>query len=281
MKVVVTGASGYMGRHVVQKLLDQEHEVLGVDFVNNGLDPRAKFKKIDIFSKGEDIYQELGRPDLCIHLAWKDGFVHNSDAHMAYLSSHFEFMRKMIDSGCPRLACMGTMHEVGYWEGAIDEDTPCNPLSLYGVAKNALRQAILLYAKDKSVNIYWLRAYYILGDDMKNNSIFHKLLIADDEGKEWFPFTSGKNKYDFINVEDLAEMISLASTQDEITGIINVCSGVPVSLGERVESFIKEHDLHIRLKYGAYPDRAYDSPVIYGDNTKINQIMRNYRKRQG
>uniref|UniRef100_UPI000A6B92E0 hypothetical protein n=1 Tax=Clostridium sp. NkU-1 TaxID=1095009 RepID=UPI000A6B92E0 len=73
---------------------------------------------------------------------------------------------------------------------------------------------------------------------------------------------------------ELAEMIVEASTQKEHTGIINVCSGQPISLGEKVEQFIKEHNLDISLQYGVFPDRAYDSPIIYGDNTIIRKICK-------
>ena len=170
---------------------------------------------------------------------------------------------------------MGTLHEIGFYEGKIDENTPCNPLSQYGIAKNALRQALLTYTKDKDVNIFWLRAYYILGDDKKNNSIFAKLLAAAEAGKKEFPFTTGKAKYDFIQVDELAKQIVAASTQDKYTGIINVCSGKPVSLGDRVEQFIKEKGLDISLQYGVFPERPYDSKIEYADKTIISKIMEN------
>lgn len=162
--------------------------------------------------------------------------------------------------------------EIGYWEGKIDANTPCNPMSMYGVAKNALRQALMLKAKEKQFRLYWLRAYYILGDDDRNHSIFTKLLEAERTGKTEFPFTSGKNKYDFIDVKQLAGMIVDAATQTEYTGVINVCSGEPVALGDKVEQFIREKHLSITLKYGAFPDRIYDSPVVYGDNSIIKKI---------
>ena len=275
MKVAVTGAGGYIGRFVVKTLADQGHEVVAIDFVHQGIDERAKICDVNIFSGEPVVYEKMGCPDSVIHLAWKDGFVHNSNAHMDNLSSHYKFLRNLVDARCKNISVMGTMHEIGFYEGKIDENTPCNPLSQYGIAKNALRQALLTYTKDKDVNIFWLRAYYILGDDKKNNSIFAKLLAAAEAGKKEFPFTTGKAKYDFIQVDELAKQIVAASTQDKYTGIINVCSGKPVSLGDRVEQFIKEKGLDISLQYGVFPERPYDSKIEYGDNTIISKIMEN------
>ena len=220
-----------------------------------------------------NIFQQLGSPDVCLHMAWRNGFVHNADTQMGDLSAHYTFLTRLINDGLQQLAVMGTMHEIGYWEGAIDETTPCNPLSMYGIAKDALRRSMMLYCKNKNCILQWLRCYYILGDDKKNNSIFCKLLKAAEEGKKTFPFTSGKNQYDFIEVDELAKMLSSAVLQKEVTGIINCCTGKPMSLGNRVEQFINDNNLDITLDYGAFPDRPYDSPCEYGNSEKINSIL--------
>ena len=274
MKILVTGADGYIGRHIVNNLLDLGHEVIAVDIHTDDINDKAEKKKLNLFTADlTNVYTSLGSPDVCLHMAWRDGFVHNSVNHIGDLSSHYKFLVALMEQGLKHLAVMGTMHEVGYWEGKIDENTPCNPISMYGIAKAALRRSMIAYCKSNSILLQWLRGFYILGDDKKNHSIFSKLLQADEQGQELFPFTTGKTKYDFINVDELVEQISKAVTQTDVTGIINCCSGNPMTLAERVENFIKDHKLKIRLNYGVFPDRPYDSPIIFGDDKKIKQIM--------
>lgn len=273
MKVLVTGANGYIGRHVVSALLNAGCNVVACDLRLQDVDARAEQMEMNLFEADGHLYDKVGSPDVCLHMAWRDGFQHNSSKHMGDLSLHYRFLARLVDSGLKRLAVMGTMHEVGYWEGMIDENTPCNPISMYGIAKDALRRSMILFCGQKQCKLQWLRGYYILGDDLKNHSIFTKLLQAGAEGKKTFPFTTGKTKYDFITVGELADQIAHAVAQDEVCGIINCCSGKPVTLAERVELFIKEHNLEIKLDYGTFPDRPYDSPVIYGDASKIQRIM--------
>ena len=136
MRILVTGANGYIGSKVVRQLCDFNVDVIATDFNNTNIDPRAEFIKVDIFENKDDWYSYFNKPDACLHLAWRDGFVHNSPKHLEDLPNHKKFMFNLIDNGLPLISCMGTMHEVGYYEGAIDENTPCNPLSNYGISKN-------------------------------------------------------------------------------------------------------------------------------------------------
>ena len=80
---------------------------------------------------------------------------------------------------------------------------------------------------------------------------------------------------DPISAKLVANMIVAASVQEEINGIINVCTGKPMSLADRVEQFLRDKNYKIKLDYGAFPDRPYDSPGTWGDPTKINRILAN------
>ncbi|BBH50625.1 nucleoside-diphosphate-sugar epimerase family protein [Parolsenella catena] len=272
--IAVTGANGYIGRHVVEKLKDAGARVIALDLACSEDEADVLWKRADILDDSLDcsaIFEEA--PDALIHLAWRNGFKHDAPTHLGDLSAHYRFVCKMNDFGVDHIVCMGTMHEIGYWEGAIDENTPCNPRSLYGVSKDALRRALELEQTRRGFCFQWLRGFYICGDDEKSQSIFGKLLRAARSGETTFPFTTGKNKYDFTTVDQLAGMIAAVALQDEVVGTINCCSGEPMTLAERVEQFIADNGLSINLEYGAFPDRPYDSPGVWGDPAKIRRVL--------
>ena len=273
MKIAVTGANGYLGQGIVKVLLDNGAEVTAVDFKTDYIDKRAKIISADLFSI-ENPFETLENPDCLLHLAWRDGFVHQSDAHLQDLSKHYQFLKAMAESGIHKIAVMGTMHEIGFFEGSVNENTPCHPMNLYGISKNALREATELCCKSHQILFQWLRGFYIVGNSSFGNSIFSKITQAEQAGKLNFPFTMGQNQYDFLDYDVFCQQVAFAVMQDEITGIINICSGHPEKLADRVERFISENQYKISLQYGAFPDRAYDSKAVWGNSEKINRIMK-------
>ncbi len=278
LRVLVTGANGYIGPHVVNALNELGHTVIACDIDTSKVENAIKINS-SIFDKHDNLLEFYQYPDTVIHLAWRNGFDHSASTHLGDLDKHFDFLKSLVDAGVKNIAVMGSMHEVGYHVGKIDENTPCKPLSPYGEAKNELRQMMFKLKDDHDFNLYWIRAFYITGSDKDNHSIFSKILDAAKDGKTTFPFNSGKNRYDFIDIKLLAKYIAMISTQQKVTGIINACSGESKPLSEMVENFIKANNLNIKLQYGVFPDRPYDSPEIYGDDSKLKLILKEYEKR--
>lgn len=272
MRILVTGANGYLGQGVVKSILNDGHDVVATDFAVQYIDDRAEKVESNIFEV-ENPYEFFGNPDVILHMAWREGFVHYSDAHIEDLPKHYDFLRKMILGGVQRVAVIGTMHEIGFYEGCIKADTPCHPITPYGISKNALRDLVQMLAKQNNIDFQWLRGYYIVGNSKFGSSIFSKITAAVEEGKREFPFTMGQNQYDFIDYEEFCKHVAAVVAQSEVNGIINICSGKPEKLADRVERFIKENNYNIKLQYGAFPDRSYDSKAIWGDGMPIEQIM--------
>ena len=271
MKILVTGANGYLGKGVVKRLLDDGVNVIATDFKDDLIDNRADIRCADLFSL-DNPYEFFDKPDVVLHMAWRDGFVHNSRNHINDLPKHYDFVTKMIDSGVKQVAVMGSMHEIGFFEGSISDDTPCNPQSLYGISKNAFRQLISLECAKHNTVFQWLRGYYIVGNTKDGSSIFSKIVQAESNNQKEFPFTMGLNQFDFLDYDVFCNYVADTVEQCEITGIINICSGEPQSLSNRVEKFIKDNGFSIKLRYGAFPDRPYDSKAIWGNDFKIKMI---------
>lgn len=275
MKVLVTGANGYLGTGVVRQLCDDGMEVIAACHSRiDNVDQRAKIIQCDLFEL-EDPFEFFDKPDVLLHMAWRNGFVHNDSSHIEDLSRHYSFIKKMIDGGCKHISVLGTMHEVGFFEGSIKSDTPTHPESLYGISKDALRNSVKLMCKNAGVVFQWLRGYYIVGNSDNGCSIFSKITAAEKKGEKKFPFTMGLNQWDFIDYDSFCLQVATTVEQQKINGIINICSGRPQKLSERVERFIKENDYKIELDYGKFPDRPYDSKAVWGDDVHIQEIMKN------
>lgn len=103
----------------MKALLDKGVDVIACDLICDDIDKRAERRTLNLFELPEgNVWEQLGSPDVCLHMAWRNGLVHNAPTQMGDVSSHYKFLTAMIDGGLKQLAVMGTMHEVGYWEGS-------------------------------------------------------------------------------------------------------------------------------------------------------------------
>ena len=272
MRVLITGANGYIGQGIVERFDKQYNEIIATDIQLSHQYDEVINIETDLF-QCDNPYETFLKPDSIIHLAWRNGFEHNALSHIKELPLHYEFIRKMVQGGAKNVCILGSMHEIGFYEGSIDESTPTNPQSLYGISKNALRQSVELLQKEYDFYLKWIRGFYIVGNTEHGCSVFSKITQAEQRGEKKFPFTSGKNQFDFIDYDTFCRQVIAVCCQNEETGIINCCSGNPVRLGDRAERFICENHYHIELDYGKFPDRPYDSKAVWGNNAKISKIM--------
>ena len=149
-----------------------------------------------------------------------------------------DYLSSLLWEQCTRNRLMG--------RGKLTENTPLQPsFPCMASPKMPLPSHVDAIRPAKGCT-FTVGGYYILGDDKKNNSIFCKLLPRGRRRRETFPFTTGKNKYDC----PVGQVGGNNRAPFEITGIINCCTGQPISLAERVEQFIQEHGLKIKLEYG-------------------------------
>jgi dTDP-6-deoxy-L-talose 4-dehydrogenase (NAD+) len=276
--VLITGANGYIGSHAVGAFLERRPDwtVVAADFDNAYVDPRARFVEADILGHSGDpgLFDRLGRPDVVVHLAWRDGFDHNAQSHIDMLPAHYRFLKNMVDGGCRHIVIAGSFREYGPFAGKVSEDAPLVSENLYAFAKIGLLKLMEIYAgRIDGLCVQWLRFFTPYGDDARNNSIMSKILKWEAEGRVSFPFTEGKEEYDYIHIDDLASAIVSVASQTMIAGAVNIGSGRPTSLRDMVERFIAENGLKIRPEYGAFPSRSYDSAAIWADTSKLDAIM--------
>lgn len=93
MKILVTGANGYLGQGIVRSILNNGHCVVATDFNTQFVDERAERIACNLFEV-DNPYSFFGEPDVLLHLAWRDGFVHYSSAHIDDLPKHYAFIKK-------------------------------------------------------------------------------------------------------------------------------------------------------------------------------------------
>lgn len=274
---MITGGSGYIGEVIIEKLLKEYSDKY--DIIAIGRTPvknvnSIKFIKWDIKDKNEqNLYELFGQPDICLHLAWEDGFNHNKLEHVYNVFDHIKFLINLANSGVKHFCVAGTFREYGSARYADDDRRMEIARNYYVAAKIFLYSTLNIYFNNKKDCLFqWIRPFSVIGNDERNNSIFSKIIQWEAAGKQSFPFTDGQERYDFIGIEEAARQIINVISQEDISGIIDICTGSTRTLEDMVKEFIQSRNFSIRPKYGAFEKRSYDPAIMRGNNSKILEI---------
>ncbi|TQV79466.1 NAD(P)-dependent oxidoreductase [Exilibacterium tricleocarpae] len=276
MKVVLTGASGFIGGYVLAELLDRGTDVV-VATRNPGVfdtNQQAKVVTLDISAPGEDLYDRLDRPDVLIHLAW-DGLPNYHSLHHfeTELPAQYHFIKKAVESGLSSVVIAGTCFEYGMQAGELTEKTICQPENAYALAKDTLRRQLQLLTKTTSFNLTWARLFYMYGSRQQSNSLFAQLRSAVQRGDKVFNMSKGEQLRDYLPVETVASALVKLSERQNDADIVNICSGKPVSIRALVESWLEHYGWDIQLNLGYYPYPDYEPLAFWGSTDKLVKLV--------
>ncbi len=238
--------------------------------------PKIKFIPFDLNALPDDknIHDFLGRPDLLIHLAWEGLPNYRSMFHLEKnYPLHCRFLQKMIEGGLSSLVVTGTCLEYGMQEGCLSENMTGRPVVAYAEAKKKLLGHLMGLQAAHAFKFKWVRLFYTYGHGQNENAILSQLDKALERGDLSFNMSGGEQLRDYLPVEKAAEYIVRIALQDKITGIINCCSGQPVSIRKFVEDYLGMKKKEIKLNLGHYPYLDYEPMAFWGDTLKLQEAV--------
>lgn len=275
MKVMVTGATGFIGNHVVKKLLTKNHHVITVARNIDKAKSMSWFDQVDFIQC--DLQKEFQPclkseyiPDVLVHLAWPGLPNFKSYFHInENLTANLKFLHAVVLAGVKRLMVAGTCLEYGMQSGPLSEAMPTEPSTPYGLAKDVLRKSLQLLQKEKVFSLQWARLFYMYGDGQQDKSILRQLDRAIDEGSDVFNMSEGNQLRDYLPVEKVAEKFVHLVENPSCDGVINCCSGKPTSIIDLVTQRCRERKSSIKLNRGFYPYPDYEPMAFWGVSDKL------------
>jgi nucleoside-diphosphate-sugar epimerase len=277
VKIAVTGATGFVGRHVVDELEQRDLHATLVSRSPLALPTRASRPSIvalDLADPPDDPFDVIGRPDVLIHLAWGGlsnyGSLHHYETE---LPSHYRFLKTLVVGGLRNLVVTGTCLEYGMLSGALDETIEAQPVSPYGYAKNALRIQLEFLQGLVPFNLTWARLFYLYGSGQASSSLIPQLESAVARGDRVFNMSGGEQLRDYSSVTEVADHIVSLALAAADHGIVNVCSGQPVRVRSLVERRIAEEGWLIEVNRGHHPYPDFEPMEFWGDRQKMDRCL--------
>jgi nucleoside-diphosphate-sugar epimerase len=270
-RVLVTGATGFIGRHTLAPLATAGHEV-------HALATRSTPQLADevIWHSGDllasaDVVAEAA-PDVLLHLAWyvEPGRFWTARENVSWVEGSLALLRAFSAAGGRRAVIAGTSAEYDWsalGERCHELETPLRPATLYGAAKHALHLVAERYSEREGFDLAWGRIFFVYGPGEPDGRLVPSVGRALLAG-EPVPTTRGEQVRDFMYVSDVAEAFA-ALVDSEVTGAVNVASGEPVRIRELVERLAAAAGRSDLPRLGALPDREGDPQRLVADISRL------------
>lgn len=277
MKILVTGATGGLGRLVIPQLLKAGHQVVATSTSVQKATELPFFKDVTYISYNINA-QNVGNlftffqcPDLVIHLAWEKLNEYKNQEHLTtILQTHKAFAFNLLSNGLKDFTVVGTCYEYGLTEGELTEAQIAQPTLPYPKAKLALKEYIDSLKNEYDFSFKWIRVFYVFGEIYGRKNLYTLLTEAIANQQKTFNMSGGEQIRDFLTPLEIAQNIAQIATQQKVTGIINCCSGKPVKLKNFVLDYLSQNNYSMLLNLGFYPYADYEPMETWGSVTKLN-----------
>ena len=277
MKVAVTGASGFIGRHVLAELACHPVDVTAVTRCATKLaDVAANVRavELDLANPQADDYERLNMPDVLIHLAWEGLPNYKSLHHFeTELPRQYVFLKGLVEAGLPALLVTGTCFEYGMQSGVLSEEFTPLPCTPYGYAKDAVRRQLEFLRGKHPFALTWARLFYMYGEGQPKSALLPQLKEAVERGDSSFNMSGGEQLRDYLPVNEVAASLVALALRQKDAGVVNLCSGKPISLRNLVEGWLKDNGWTINLNLGHHPYPDYEPMAFWGNSQKLERIL--------
>lgn len=287
MKILLTGAHGFVGSHLARILLEEGAKVYAVVRPGADLSRIAELKssvhliRADLLEK-DSVASSISaaKYDSCIHTAWyaEPGKYLHSDRNVDWVGASVHLAWMLATNGCKRMVGLGTCFEYDLTQGILSEASPLKPASLYAASKLAAGRGIESMANALDMSFAWARLFYLYGPGEDPRRLVPSVITSLLEGRE-AKTTFGEQVRDYLHVSDVARAL-YEIVQSDLQGPVNIGSGETHSVAEivtEIAGIVGREDL---LKRGALPYREGDPEVVLADNRRLLRAT-NWRPRYG
>jgi len=271
VKVLVTGAAGFIGSHVARQLVREGHEVHALARPQTDLWRLEDIRDSLHFMKGDLLDSSfIPQPssfDMCIHLAWyvEPGKYLHSTLNKDWIEASLRLARNLRDAGCRRFVAAGTCFEYATTDPPQRESTPTAPSTLYVQSKLDLLRALPTVA----IEFAWVRFFYQYGQYEDPRRLVPLVINSLREGQQ-AKVVTGDRLRDYLHVEDVASAVC-AVAQSNLAGAVNIGSGVRLTGHDIVLTIGQLLDRVDLIRFGAYPYSPTEPMHILADNTKLRE----------